>query len=85
VTPDEISELRRTIRLSLDRYRGGRFSIEGAGGNQGMLMFNAAGGQQWFCGGLNAENARPICDALNAMLAVMEAGAPRSRRTSLKR
>lgn len=43
-----------------------------------MLMFYAPNGSQWFCGGLNSENAQPICNALNAMVELMAADGSRN-------
>jgi hypothetical protein len=37
-----------------------------------MLFFKDVEGQVFFCGGLNVDNAQPICDALNAILRLVE-------------
>jgi hypothetical protein len=37
-----------------------------------MLFFTDVEGHEFFCGGLNIDNAQPICSALNAMLRVVE-------------
>jgi hypothetical protein len=37
-----------------------------------MLFFTDMEGREFFCGGLNVDNAQPVCDALNAMLRLVE-------------
>lgn len=69
--PDR-AQFRAIVRRSLARYRGGRFSIAGNGGARGMLFVTDVEGREFFCGGLNIDNAQPICDVLNAMLRLVE-------------
>lgn len=71
MSPDPTID-RRIIRRSLARYRGGKFSISQSGGARGMLFFTNVEGEEWFIGGINAINAQSICDALNAMLRLVE-------------
>jgi len=37
-----------------------------------MLFFTDVEGREFLCGGLNVDNAQPLCDALNAMLRLVE-------------
>jgi hypothetical protein len=66
------AQLRAIVRRSLARYRGGSFTLGDSGGARGMLFFTDVEGGEFFCGGLNVENAQPICDALNAILRLVE-------------
>jgi len=72
VNPDPAAIDRRIIGRSLSRYRGGEFNLGDSGGARGMLFFTDVEGREFFCGGLNIDNAQPICDALNAMLRLVE-------------
>lgn len=53
-----------------------------SGAARGMLFFTDMTGAEWFIGGINRDNAQPICDALNATLQLVEKSGDQDRRAS---
>lgn len=60
------------LRRQLERYRGGRFETDSAGGAGGMMFFCDRAGARFYIGGFNPADAHRIAGALNLVLELLD-------------